>query len=99
MSLQRAFNRVRVQLFGIFAIFLITLVTFAVAKPELLQTNEPAWTITGNAVADNALFDKHFTGSKCADIMDEICGTDGKTYRNLCEARNAGVDMHYLGPC
>jgi hypothetical protein len=35
----------------------------------------------------------------CPDVRDPVCGADGKTYRNACEARCAGVAVDHPGEC
>ncbi|MGO9708236.1 MAG: Kazal-type serine protease inhibitor family protein [Polyangiaceae bacterium] len=35
----------------------------------------------------------------CEDIMDQVCGCDGKTYYNACFAHLATVGVAYGGPC
>ncbi len=98
--MKEAWKRTRVPIVGIFGIFFIVLIAFAVVKPDALIIEKPAWSITGNVVADDALFDGKITAeAPCTTLDDPVCGTDGVTYLNLCDARKSGVDMRHRGAC
>ncbi|MBN1331785.1 hypothetical protein JW978_02765 [Candidatus Dojkabacteria bacterium] len=38
-------------------------------------------------------------GATCYDVIDKVCGTDGRTYRNDCLAEAAGVEVACKGEC
>ncbi len=35
----------------------------------------------------------------CIDVNNPVCGKDGKTYSNMCEAKKTDVDIYYNGKC
>jgi hypothetical protein len=35
----------------------------------------------------------------CADIQNPVCGCDGQTYSNACEAASEGINVEYAGEC
>lgn len=41
----------------------------------------------------------NYGGCNCAAVFDPVCGSDGNTYGNACEAQCAGVWDYTSGPC
>lgn len=38
-------------------------------------------------------------GCLCPAVAAPVCGIDGNTYGNSCEAQCCGVEVRYEGPC
>lgn len=52
----------------------------------------------GAPVSGDPCFTNKLT-ERCASVLQPVCGCDGITYNNECEAKNAGIKVTVQGPC
>lgn len=96
-----AWTRVRWAAFGAAALVIITLlvVNSIYGFDWLEPSKEDALSLTGSAVADRIFYDDVRPSGDCSEFFDQVCGSDGETYRNLCQAHAAGANMRHRGAC
>jgi hypothetical protein len=55
--------------------------------------------ITGQCKAPDAQGTCKVMPASCAKKLEPVCGCDGETYDNPCEARRAGISLDHYGRC
>jgi hypothetical protein len=55
--------------------------------------------ITGQCKAPEAPGTCKVMPASCAKKLEPVCGCDGETYDNPCEARRAGISLDHYGKC
>lgn len=98
--MRETWNAVKVPVLGVVAIMALALLALWLTDSPLLTNTKEPWSLTGNVVVDDLLYDGKITAdAPCAPLDDPVCGIDAKTYRNFCEARKAGVKAFQRGAC
>ena len=71
-------------------------------KLKFLGIEHPTNVPSNTAVLPNAKFAISFSNDDdyvCAAVYSPICGKNGRTYSNNCEAERAGIKIAYKGEC
>jgi hypothetical protein len=55
--------------------------------------------ITGQCKVPDAQGTCKVMPASCAKKLEPVCGCDGETYDNACEARRAGISLDHYGKC
>ena len=80
-------------------IILLIVSYFQYSNP--IKTNSmlnPVWGTVKDYVDNNNLLKRNFTGA-CPDVAEVVCGNNGISYKNSCEAALAGILEVSPGAC